>query len=329
LTSKDSIVADNTSAIGANCSAVATSHGHNLENGTTCGFTGTGDLNTEPHLGLLKDNGGLTPTQMPLAGSPAINHGETSGCAATDQRGVIRPQGPACDIGAYELAPPAAFTGGATIGHSAHVSLAGTGSNPDVVAGAVSFQWGKTTSYGKQSSTQALPVAASHMPFTISVGQLAAGTLYHYRAVAMNGDGAAYGADATFKTPNAPSLTKLVVRPHKFRPGSGAKHGASISYIDTQPALTTFTVLRASRGYKVGGSCRAHKPKGHKKIVRCTRYSKLGRFSHQDVSGTNRLHFTGLVKGKALAAGKYRLKAQARNGFGALSSAVLKSFRIF
>ena len=38
------------------------------------------------------------------AGSPAIDHGgtATTGCPATDQRGVPRPQGPACDIGAFE-----------------------------------------------------------------------------------------------------------------------------------------------------------------------------------------------------------------------------------
>jgi CSLREA domain-containing protein len=37
-------------------------------------------------------------------GSPAIDHGGTSAtCPATDQRGVSRPQGPACDIGAVEV----------------------------------------------------------------------------------------------------------------------------------------------------------------------------------------------------------------------------------
>ncbi len=36
---------------------------------------------------------------------PAIDHGGTSanGCPPTDQRGVTRPQGPACDIGAFEF----------------------------------------------------------------------------------------------------------------------------------------------------------------------------------------------------------------------------------
>jgi CSLREA domain-containing protein len=48
----------------------------------------------------LAQNGGLTRTHALLAGSPAINAGAS--CLATDQRGVSRPQGAACDIGAYE-----------------------------------------------------------------------------------------------------------------------------------------------------------------------------------------------------------------------------------
>src|SRR5205814_3193098 len=45
-----------------------------------------------------------------LAGSPSIDAGSTVACAAIDQRGIGRPQGAACDIGAYEVAavPPAA-----------------------------------------------------------------------------------------------------------------------------------------------------------------------------------------------------------------------------
>ena len=50
-------------------------------------------------------NGGQTDTAAPVPGSPAIDHGDTAACPPTDQRGVTRPQGPACDIGAVELVP--------------------------------------------------------------------------------------------------------------------------------------------------------------------------------------------------------------------------------
>jgi hypothetical protein len=57
-------------------------------------------ITTDPLLGGLGYYGGFTPTVRLLPGSSAINAG--SACPATDQRGVPRPQGGGCDIGAYE-----------------------------------------------------------------------------------------------------------------------------------------------------------------------------------------------------------------------------------
>ncbi len=69
------------------------------------GYAGAGNLNVDPLLGPLADNGGPTQTMALLSGSPAINAGTNSGCPATDQRGISRPQGVQCDIGAYEFVP--------------------------------------------------------------------------------------------------------------------------------------------------------------------------------------------------------------------------------
>jgi hypothetical protein len=77
--------------------------GYDLDDGSSCRFNQVGDLqNTNPQLGPLADNGGPTQTMSPLIGSPAIDAGTDSGCPATDQRGVARPQGASCDIGAVE-----------------------------------------------------------------------------------------------------------------------------------------------------------------------------------------------------------------------------------
>ena len=72
------------------------------------GYTGTGNIDTDPLLGALTNNGGFTLTHALEAGSPAIDSGNPGVCAATDQRGNTRPIDgdedgvAACDMGSYE-----------------------------------------------------------------------------------------------------------------------------------------------------------------------------------------------------------------------------------
>jgi hypothetical protein len=93
---------------GANCPwGVVGSEGHNLESGSSCGFTKPSDLqNADPRLGPLAVNApGARATHALPPGSPAVDAGgdSTNGCPPTDARGVPRPRGAGCDIGAYEL----------------------------------------------------------------------------------------------------------------------------------------------------------------------------------------------------------------------------------
>jgi predicted outer membrane repeat protein len=67
----------------------------------TANFGGN-QINTNPLLGPLQDNGGPTPTMALLPGSPAIDAGTSAGAPAVDQRGYIRPAGAGFDIGAFE-----------------------------------------------------------------------------------------------------------------------------------------------------------------------------------------------------------------------------------
>ena len=94
-----------------------TDNGYNLIGNTTgCFTTVTTDItNTSAVLGPLASNGGPTETLLPQVGSPAINAIPTSTCESaqfldsstpTDQRGISRPQGGACEIGSVEVAAP-------------------------------------------------------------------------------------------------------------------------------------------------------------------------------------------------------------------------------
>ena len=73
--------------------------GYNLVEDGSCLNVGT-SIAGDPLLEALADNGGDSPTQALQSGSPAMDKGA---CATTsDQRGISRPQGIFCDIGAYE-----------------------------------------------------------------------------------------------------------------------------------------------------------------------------------------------------------------------------------
>ena len=86
-----------------NCFGVITDLGHNLSSDVTPAWTsGTSLNNTDPLLLPLGNYGGPTLTMALHAGSPALNTADCALAPATDQRGFPRPDGPGCDIGAYE-----------------------------------------------------------------------------------------------------------------------------------------------------------------------------------------------------------------------------------
>lgn len=76
------------------------------------GHTGEGNIDANPILGSLANNGGFTQTHALGAGSPAIDAGNQAVCPLTDQRGFFRPidgdgDGTArCDMGSYEYEIP-------------------------------------------------------------------------------------------------------------------------------------------------------------------------------------------------------------------------------
>jgi len=112
LTIQNSIVANNNGA--NNCAVTGgtfTDGGNNLSNGTSCAFGGAVGQNTNPLLGALTNNGGVTQTHTLLSGSPAINAGNNAKALdaegtplTTDQRGTGFPRilDGTIDIGAFE-----------------------------------------------------------------------------------------------------------------------------------------------------------------------------------------------------------------------------------
>jgi predicted outer membrane repeat protein len=73
-----------------------------VQDGCPSGATCTDLIPGDPLLGSLGLYGGAVPTSPLLPGSPAIDAGNNPTCAAADARGIARPQGAACDLGAFE-----------------------------------------------------------------------------------------------------------------------------------------------------------------------------------------------------------------------------------
>lgn len=90
-------------AAGADCVGTVIDDGHNIIEDGSC-ISDPTSMSGDPGLGLLDDNGGPTLTHALLPGSIAFDAiDDPFACTIdSDQRGVPRPQGPSCDIGAFE-----------------------------------------------------------------------------------------------------------------------------------------------------------------------------------------------------------------------------------
>ena len=109
---------------GVNCGVFSLSdHGYNLSDDGSCAFTAASSHYNVPladfHLGSLGNYGGQTQTVPLQSGSIALDAIPSHSGACTigtdsDQRGVVRPQGAGCDIGAYEKAVPNMSTSNVT-----------------------------------------------------------------------------------------------------------------------------------------------------------------------------------------------------------------------
>lgn len=125
-----SVVADPRGG-GLNCGTPSdpVSQGFNVVTDTSCNLGGPGDRQgpLDLELGPLGDHGGFTSTRLPAVTSPLVGSIPAESCLtpvpaqidsvvavgfvtwtiAEDQRGVPRPQGGGCTVGAVEIAPPA------------------------------------------------------------------------------------------------------------------------------------------------------------------------------------------------------------------------------
>jgi len=331
VTLKNTIVAGGQSDFGPNCdseSGTFTSSGGNVEDSPddpseSCGLGSSDRANADPKLSSLGDFGGPTDTMALLPGSAAIDF--SAGCdVATDQRGVARPQGAACDSGAYEVRPPVAAANADRSTAAAHKAVQFDGSAS--TGEGLSFAWNFGDGGSASGATAAHAFSSSgHHVVTLTVTDTR---------------GATASATVAVEVPDVtkPALSALAIKPSAFRaaasgPSAAARRhkprvGAQVTFQLSETATVRFTVDRARPGRRSGKKCVAPKARnrhpGH-----CTRYVKLrGSFTRSGTPGSNHFRFAGRIGSKRLAPGGYRLVAVAKDPAGNTGTGVRHAFRI-
>ncbi len=130
-----------------------------------------------------------------------------------------------------------------------------------------------------------------------------------------------------------PLLRGLSLTPARFRASRRgasvvARGGTRVSYRLSEPAAVAFGVQRVLAGRRAGGRCVAATAR-NRTARRCDRYRTLaGSFTHAGATGANALRFSGRLRNRRLAAGRYRLSAMASDAARNRSAAKVVRFEI-
>jgi glucose/arabinose dehydrogenase len=153
---------------------------------------------------------------------------------------------------------------------------------------------------------------------------------------ATNSDGAAQATSPAVRIVRIapPLLFALQVSPSAFNPTRfgpsvvrAGRRGATVSFRLDEQATVTFTVQRAIHGSRIKGRCRVAAHAAAR--APCTIWRTVkGSFRVQGTRGLNRLRFSGRFNHRALAPGRYRFNARARDSTDRMSSRVRVPFSI-
>jgi hypothetical protein len=321
VTEANSIISSNTAGPGQtlNCTTgQVTDEGNNVVFGdNSCPGT-----NGDPKLGALTPaNGGPAPTMALQPGSAAIDRVPIMQCpVTTDQRGVSRPQGSACDAGAYEVAAPNVASLHATSTSPTTGTVTAT-INPNLTPHdtLVTVRYGTTAAYGSSTAPQDIGAGGTPVSFSANLGGLAPGTTYHYDIVAVNGDGTTVSPDATFTTilATAPTITKSSTTGPRLTLTLGCSGGTSGSRCAGPIALTSKVTSQGKSVVAVSATTTKTKPKPKKggKPKKVTKTMTVGKGTYSVVTGhTATVHLKLNATGMKLLSQFYKLPVKVTLG---------------
>jgi hypothetical protein len=173
--------------------------GHNLESANDCGLDGPGDhTNTYPEWAGAPQFGPTWTPSVPngLTAVSTIGRGDPDACPARDQRGVRRPQGEGCDVGAAEVLPPLVRALPPVVG-ARKATLAAMVTS-DAGGAHLRLEYGRT-SFGNVKHAPDVS-AFEQGPIEFTLEGLQPGTTYRYRFVVSNLVGTVASRERTFTT---------------------------------------------------------------------------------------------------------------------------------
>lgn len=187
-----------------------------------CALSGLAALVDDPLLSPLGNNGGPTQSHLLLAGSPALNIGAAAVCTASpvagvDQRGVVRPYGAGCELGATEASTP-------------------SGSNLRLTIGAVGLSW---QTGNAQTAQHVLRLAVAPNGPVQAFGPLPATATSYGDATAGNGTLYCYLMTPA-DTGGILGLSDLLCTQLGLRTGASAPNAFAVSLGQTDTATLTW-----------------------------------------------------------------------------------------
>jgi streptogramin lyase len=209
--------------------------------------------------------------------------------------------------------PPVATTGALTAVAETAATVAGT-VDGHAQATSLHVDYGPTAAYGSSTPEQSLGAITGPHAVAATLSGLAPSTTYHYRVVATNPTGSAFGSDAAFTTASplaAPAVSGLRIG-KRWRLGSKLPKfsrkvptGTTIRFVLSEAARVKLRFARQLPGRRAGRRCVAPR---RAKGKRCTRSVDAGTLSLNAHSGNNFLRFQGrLSRRRTLKAGRYKL----------------------
>lgn len=318
----------NTSAGGAGAAGINASYSDYDAAGNVDGGTGAITASNVTNLGDARFVNAAAGDYRLRFDSPLRDVGEPGAPTTTlDLSGGARLAGARRDIGAYEYQarpPLAAIAGPASAGAGEQVTFSAAGASDPDPGDTLSYAWtldGAPAGNGPTLSAS-FPAAGEHaVGLTVADPTGRKASAGHTVTVSVPVAPPAPTAPAADTT--APVISGLLADPARVLSGQRIDFRFGLD----EAAAVSVAIRRARPGRREHGAC-ARPTRRNRGAKRCSRFVHVTTLDAAGAAGANRVRFSGRLRGRALAAGRYRAVVRATDAAGNRSVARRVAFTI-